>query len=308
MNLREDWKGIASGVATAITTFWAIQEIAKNYGVAITMPTSYLSVLAFVGLTVFPIWLGYQIRGWFESKMRKPSAPETMPASIVPVIHSDRQFKYRNQVRDNLVGMRTQLYNINLQENIQFESWNAFMQPDQRKEDIHDDAQYLAIQNFSTILNKRNNHLNDPMFPELNDECIALYVKIKATGFLDVADPLTQGKVVPKAVELDHRFDHVQVYLFYPFHYCIPHVSKRLGLIKRVDPDHLLRIKLMVNLSTKIAYPFGDVGWSLLSPTRRVQYNSEVRWLRSNLEKWCKRKGFTMSPSVCTMDDLLACS
>jgi len=84
MDLRKDWKGIASGIATAITTFWAVQEIAKNYGVTITMPASYALVLAFVGLTIFPLWVGYRVGSWRNKKSRsivpheppKPSAEE----------------------------------------------------------------------------------------------------------------------------------------------------------------------------------------------------------------------------------------
>jgi hypothetical protein len=75
MDLRRDWKGIASGVATTITTFWAIQEIAKNYGVVITMPTNYLLVLAFVGLTAFPLWVGYQITMWRVNRSLIPLSP-----------------------------------------------------------------------------------------------------------------------------------------------------------------------------------------------------------------------------------------
>lgn len=48
-----------------------------------------------------------------------------------------------------------------------------------------DDGEYEAIEHFSTALNNRNNNLWTPKFEELNDNCIALYVKIKETGFLE---------------------------------------------------------------------------------------------------------------------------
>ena len=61
MDWRKDARAIGSGVATAITTFWAITEIAKDYGVSVAMPTNYLLAVAIIALTAFPIWIGYQL-------------------------------------------------------------------------------------------------------------------------------------------------------------------------------------------------------------------------------------------------------
>jgi hypothetical protein len=71
MELPKYVKTAGSAIVTAIMTYWAILEIAKNYGVPLTLPTSvvaYWLILAFVGLTAFPLWIGYQFATWRSSK------------------------------------------------------------------------------------------------------------------------------------------------------------------------------------------------------------------------------------------------
>lgn len=105
-----------------------------------------------------------------------------------------RQLRYHKEVRNDLLRIEKELYNIKQPRLIQFESWNAFTKPDPRRADINNDGQYDAIQNFSTVLNKRNNYVGDklihgdqdPEFLRLNNECVSRYEKIRDTGFLDI--------------------------------------------------------------------------------------------------------------------------
>jgi hypothetical protein len=78
MELPKYVKTAGSAIVTAIMTYWAILEIAKNYGVSLTLPTSlaaYWLVLAFVGLTAFPLWVGYQFAIWRNKKKHEPTKP-----------------------------------------------------------------------------------------------------------------------------------------------------------------------------------------------------------------------------------------
>jgi hypothetical protein len=105
MNLRKDYGRIASGAATAITTFWAIQEIAKNYGVTLTMPTNYILTFAFLALTAFPLWIGYQIHAW---RIRRE--PAVKLSSIEP-----SPMQTQGIIREPTTGMAmtlTELHNL----------------------------------------------------------------------------------------------------------------------------------------------------------------------------------------------------
>jgi hypothetical protein len=122
--------------------------------------------------------------------------------------HSPRQLRYRGEVRAELLRIGLELYNIKEPRLIQFESWNAFAQPDPRRFDIHSDSQHDAVQNLSTALNKRNNYVDqkilrgdqDPEFLRLNGLCLALYEQIRETGFLDVelVSQLALGQEPPR--------------------------------------------------------------------------------------------------------------
>jgi hypothetical protein len=128
---------------------------------------------------------------------KKPKPPE----GVSPIVGSkeveplgQRQLEYRAEVRADLHRIALELYDIKEPRLIQFESWNAFTQPDPRQSDIHNAAQYDAIQNLSTALNARNKYVNgkiihgdqDRKFLGLNNQCIAMYEKVRETGFLDV--------------------------------------------------------------------------------------------------------------------------
>jgi hypothetical protein len=98
--------------------------------------------------------------------------------------HSPRQLRYRGEVRTDLIRIEVELHDIKRRNSIQFQSWNAFAKPDTRQDDINNKLQFDAIEDFSTVLNRRNDHLNDYEFERLNNECIVSYEKIRGTGFL----------------------------------------------------------------------------------------------------------------------------
>jgi hypothetical protein len=86
MKLPDNVKKAASAIVTGIMTFWAIQEIAKNYGVALTLPSPAAHqqlALAFLALTAFPLWLGYQIHAWRTKKSERLKRVEQIRADVL---------------------------------------------------------------------------------------------------------------------------------------------------------------------------------------------------------------------------------
>jgi len=156
------------------------------------LPNGQISIgllLAFVGLTAFPLWLGYQIRAW-----RKPTSTVPVKSEVEglpdkgPFVVSIKQYKYREEVRADLLRIHSELYQIAAGSNpILFKSWNETIDHTFKHELIAIIEQDKAIERFSTALNHRNSNLHTPKFEELNDECIAQYAAIRETGFFDVA-------------------------------------------------------------------------------------------------------------------------
>lgn len=213
MNLRRDWKEILSALATAIITFSSIQEILKNYGVALIMPANYVYPLALVGLTAFPLWLGYEIHAWrtrhalgseFGSKedgierLREllDEPPETAKSL------SPSQFEYRARVRGDLLRVIGELYHVSPPRPITFPSWND-VGIDARRQNIGRKQEWGAIETFSDSLNRRNGYvstrtvhgLEDARFLELNNECIMNYEM--ARSFLDADKPAREEAEIP---------------------------------------------------------------------------------------------------------------
>lgn len=146
----------------------------------------------------------------------QPSAAEYPPFQPSKPL-TPRQLGYRAEVRADLLRIEQELCNIKQPRLIQFESWNAFIQPDSRPADIHNDHQYEAIQNLSTVLNKRNKYVNNKIiqgnedleFQILNAKCLEMYEKIRETGFLDVNLQLRkiEESKVPKIVVTPAKID-----------------------------------------------------------------------------------------------------
>jgi len=137
--------------------------------------------------------------------------PQTSSTQPVPV-YSPEQKNYRKKVRDDLIRIRQELGRPVERTAIEFQSWNAFPKPDPRPKNIGYKRQFDAIESLSTVLNNRNNHLDDTA---LDDDCIVEYVKLRETGFLNV-DP----------VDLERQRERMR-FVYSPLHSAI--VSMREG-------------------------------------------------------------------------------
>lgn len=108
-----------------------------------------------------------------------------------PLVLSLKQFKYREEVRAELIRIHIPLalsYDAKLRKPIQFKSWNELREPNFHtlKHDlIAIKEQDEAIESFSTALNRISDNLWQPNFDELYDECITRYAAIRKTGFFN---------------------------------------------------------------------------------------------------------------------------
>jgi hypothetical protein len=145
MDLRKDWKGILSGLSAVITTFWAIQEIAKNYGVSLTVPTSlsaYWLVLAFVGLTTFPFWAGYQLHSWLAKRrhlIRRPTTQETGVPRLLELVKDGGEIKAIGTEFSRWAEQSADIRNLIIQKNVKF----TFLAPDPASIPVKDCASNL---------------------------------------------------------------------------------------------------------------------------------------------------------------------
>ena len=163
------------------------------------------------GMVAIPIW-GFRER--IENVLRRGSQVRKQRAALQS--YNSRQMKYRAELRDSLRRIELELYDVKAPKAIQFESWNAFTQPDPRLADINNEPQYDAIQNLSTVLNARNNYVasitthgeQDDEFLGLNGKCIAMYEKVRETGFLDVALGMTPSPQYNGIMEGDVELDY----------------------------------------------------------------------------------------------------
>lgn len=182
MKLPENVKKAASAIVTMIMTFWAIQEIAKNYGVALALPSppAYQLILTFVALTAFPLWIGYQIHAWRFKRMKAPTETERTKTSEVTLSTEkgiarveaktdalkpwrQRQLMklgFQSLVKQDLLAIEQQL-NPRAPRRIDFEAWNDADFADLKKQYIDNTAIYNAVENIAKVLNKWNTELKD---------------------------------------------------------------------------------------------------------------------------------------------------
>lgn len=204
MELPKPIKSIVSIVCSGIITLASLKELLSSPAPLINGETlSYLVYVAYIGVFALPLWVAYQIGLW-RSKRRVGSAARAnvtqVPVKSATGIaggrpHSSKQLEYRSKVRDDLLRIVAELYDIEGPKDIQFESWNAFVKPDPRPSDINNSSQLMAVENFSTVLNARNDYVKkmgslfrgdfDSEFLRLNNQCILMYEKIRESGFLD---------------------------------------------------------------------------------------------------------------------------
>ena len=166
----------------------------------IAIVTLIMEAIAVVGVIVIAlvsfmtIWQHYGLEVRRKSKTtpegsqvvsERSQTPSTRPEPI----YSSEQKDYRKKVRTELFKIRQELKNTTVRQAIQFQSWNSFPQPDPRPDDIHNPTQFRAIENFSTVMSRRNDNLKTPAFSDCNDDCIAHYVIIRKTGFLEPDSP-----------------------------------------------------------------------------------------------------------------------
>ena len=215
MKLPENVKKTGSAIVTMIMTFWAIQEIAKNYGVALALPSPpvYQLILTFVALTAFPLWMGYQIHAWRFSKRMKASTEtertktseatlsiekdvakvEAKPDALKP--WRQRQLKklgFQSLVKQDLLAIEQQL-NPRTPRRIDFEAWNNADFADLKKQYIDDTAVYNAVENIAKVLNKWNTELKDASLLMVEPKsalwvyaqsCKKYYEKLRESEFL----------------------------------------------------------------------------------------------------------------------------
>jgi hypothetical protein len=180
MKLPENVKKAASAIVTMIMTFWAIQEIAKNYGVALALPSppAYQLILTFVALTAFPLWIGYQIHAWRFKRMKAPTETERTKTSEVTLSTEkgiarveaktdalkpwrQRQLMklgFQSLVKQDLLAIERQ-FDFRAPKRIDFESWND-TDADLKKQYIDNPAVYRILENIVKVLNEWNAELN----------------------------------------------------------------------------------------------------------------------------------------------------
>jgi len=160
----------------------------QKYGWIDVVTNSTDIFLFVIALPLLSFAFGLIIRGLTKHSTTTRLEPQekqmqTLATTPEP-IYSHEQERYRKAVRDDLIRIRQELNPPNKERRaIQFQSWNAFTQPDPRPDGINNPDQFKATESFSTVLNSRNDHLNDTT---LDDDCIVEYVKIRKTRFLDV--------------------------------------------------------------------------------------------------------------------------
>jgi hypothetical protein len=159
-----------------------ILQLAGRFDIMANLSEIWIWIAAaIIGFAVYLLTSGM-------SKERTATRADDASLIVHPLVaaepHSPRQLRYRAEVRIDLVRIGVELHDIKRRNPIQFQSWNAFTKPDTRQDDIKNKLQFDAIEDFSTVLNRRNDHLNDDEFERLNNECIVLYEKIRGTGFL----------------------------------------------------------------------------------------------------------------------------
>ncbi len=138
---------------------------------------------------------------------KEAASIEKEKVHVVEQSYSPKQFRYRGEVRADLVRIYSELYQIIVRKQILFKSWNESTEHDfhnLKHQLIKIKEQDEAIEHFSTALSNRNDGLRTPKFGELNDKCIALYAEIRETGFLDVDVLQEEGIPVSPQVML-HR-------------------------------------------------------------------------------------------------------
>ncbi|MGA8856903.1 MAG: hypothetical protein WB643_07035 [Candidatus Bathyarchaeia archaeon] len=140
-----------------------------------------------------PFYFGYKFHSWqsvkAQGRVAKEFTGQDKEEQPSQPVYSQEQKNYRKKVRYDLFRIRREMSYPWERRAIQFESWNSFVKPDPRPANINNQTQFGVIQNFSTALNNRNDHLIDTT---LDDDCIAEYVKIRKTGFL--SDDSTEDK------------------------------------------------------------------------------------------------------------------
>lgn len=125
--------------------------------------------------------------------------------------------------------------------------------------------------------------------------------------FANVADKLSLNAPQQpfQGQDLDHRLNHVEARLFFPWYFSLGPLSHFFG--KRRDLNHVPRTKLIIDKSEdeKKAYLMGEYAQRLLTPIQKIQWTFERKPLsRLNLDKWCKRNGFTYVPRLAIKADL----
>ncbi len=125
-----------------------------------------------------------------EPKVAQPLAPE--------------QFRYRGQVRTDLLRIIEELYVVSSPKRISFPSWNETTDHDLKRQNIGNKRDYDVIEVFSTCLNQRNNYVNDRIirgvedaeFRRLNNECIMNWEMVGI--FLYQDEPARKETEIPK--------------------------------------------------------------------------------------------------------------
>jgi hypothetical protein len=169
------------------------------FSLASLPPDSLLLVFAGVGILALIVTfiIAAPIHRKIDERRSKevsnePPKREEMHIDRPEPIYSSEQKNFRKKVRYDLFRIRREMSYPWERRAIQFKSWNAFVKPDPRPNDINNPTQFNVIENFSNALNKRNDHLIDTT---LDDDCVAEYVNIRKTGFLADDSPADRPRL-----------------------------------------------------------------------------------------------------------------
>jgi hypothetical protein len=112
------------------------------------------------------------------------------------------------------------------------------------------------------------------------------------------------GRKPFKGMKLDSKLDQLEARLFFPWYYFVPLFSRSLGFSK--DLNHIPRVKLLIDKKRQLAFHMLDWAQGLLTPTQRIQWQSERKSLFGfDLKSWAESRGYKYVPQGVSESDII---
>lgn len=188
MKLPTNFWAVLSAVSAVIITVESSLGILNNFGVHPTLPSSQIPfglLLAFVGLTAFPLWVGYQLGVWRVK--RKSQTPESEPSETAlneqttAVLIRLATLEYRHTLRDQLNY---------IWKDVDQGWWSARfliwknLNPVLKKLLIHYKPEYDALEDFANALDQFSDNDNKADSDALKTLCKNRFERLKELGLI----------------------------------------------------------------------------------------------------------------------------